>query len=447
MQKYEKLLQRLNANDPRLTELNFGCTVTLYGGLYYDRLHDKIAEPDILEILLAIRSNTYIKKLILPLHRSTSNEIAYALAKVSVPILSLSCNKLTDEGAIAIASSPYLRELIISSSGIGDKSAIAFAENTSLLSLEISCNHITDIGAKALASNPTLKTLNLEYNHGITAEGAISFASNTSLTSLNMSGRNIGDEGAEALAKNTCLQKLYLHNNQISDTGAKKLANNTSLVELDLSSNKIEMAGAKALAANTILLKLNLANNKITTDGALAFANNTSLTSLYVADKAINGRKTTRKINTMLSNNQLKTAQRSNLFIMSLLKWAKQPEGLLDASVNNIDFKILPVELKTCILLYLDTATFLSLVGLKHFAHIGKTEQQAYACMNFILNNANGIKARLTDNDSPAPIIKEKMPALGEYSNYSKHFSFYKPAPIRAVKENDEPKLKRKRLA
>jgi len=407
----------------------------------------------------------------LPLHRSTSNEIAYALAKVSVPILSLSCNKLTDEGAIAIASSPYLRELIISSSGIGDKSAIAFAENTSLLSLEISCNHITDIGAKALASNPTLKTLNLEYNHGITAEGAISFASNTSLTSLNISGRNIGDEGAKAfaknnhltclylghnnitdagakaLAKNTCLQKLYLHNNQISDTGAKKLANNTSLVELDLSSNKIEMAGAKALAANTILLKLNLSNNKITTDGALAFANNTSLTSLYVADKAINGRKTTRKINTMLSNNQLKTAQRSNLFIMSLLKWAKQPEGLLDASVNNIDFKILPVELKTCILLYLDTATFLSLVGLKHFAHIGKTEQQAYACMNFILNNANGIKARLTDNDSPAPIIKEKMPALGEYSNYSKHFSFYKPAPIRAVKENDEPKLKRKRLA
>lgn len=434
-------------------------------------MHDKIAEPDILEILLAIRSNTYIKKLILPLHRSTSNEIAYALAKVSVPILSLSCNKLTDEGAIAIASSPYLRELIISSSGIGDKSAIAFAENTSLLSLEISCNHITDIGAKALASNPTLKTLNLEYNHGITAEGAISFASNTSLTSLNISGRNIGDEGAKAfaknnhltclylghnnitdagakaLAKNTCLQKLYLHNNQISDTGAKKLANNTSLVELDLSSNKIEMAGAKALAANTILLKLNLSNNKITTDGALAFANNTSLTSLYVADKAINGRKTTRKINTMLSNNQLKTAQRSNLFIMSLLKWAKQPEGLLDASVNNIDFKILPVELKTCILLYLDTATFLSLVGLKHFAHIGKTEQQAYACMNFILNNANGIKARLTDNDSPAPIIKEKMPALGEYSNYSKHFSFYKPAPIRAVKENDEPKLKRKRLA
>lgn len=463
MPKYEKLLQRLSNNDPKLTELNLGCSVTLHGGLYHAHLHDVVSDVEILEIIRAIRPDTHIKKLIFPLHRSINDEIAEVLAKVHIPSLSLSCNKLTEEGGAAIANNPYLLELNIGNTKVGDKTAIACANNTSLLSLDITCNQVTDEGAKALASNHTLKCLNLKYNNKITSKGAISFANNTSLTSLNINGRKLGDEGAKAFAKNnnlSCLylqhsqithigaqalanncnlQKLYLSNNQIGDEGAIALANNTSITELDLYDTQIGVTGAKALAHNPNLLTLNLSQNKITTEGALAFANHPSLTSFYAQDASINKRQSTRKLNNMLSKNKLKFAERSNIFIMSLLKWACQP-------IDTANFKILPVEIKMSILLYLDTATFLSLVGIKHFAHIGKTSQQAYECMKFILSNPEGITARLTAEYGNTPIIREKKPELGEYPSCIKHFSFYKPAPTHVSDENSAFIPKRRRL-
>ena len=224
-------LDRLEKNDPTLTELDF--TVFLF--------RHAIGVEGAKALAHALESNTTLLG------------------------LDLSNNKIGDEGAKALA--------------------LALKSNTTLSELDLKDNEIGDEGAQALAhaleSNTTLSKLSL-WSNEIGVEGAQALAhaleSNTTLSGLDLNNNKIGDEGAQALAhaleSNTTLSLLSLYSNEIGVKGAQALAPNTTLSLLSLFSNEIGVEGAQALAhaleSNTTLAKLYLDNNKIGDEGAQA---------------------------------------------------------------------------------------------------------------------------------------------------------------------------------
>ena len=232
--------------------------------------------------------------------------------------LDMSLNNITSKGASVIAEAiqvnTALQKLKISYNKISDDGAIAFNEclktNTTLIELNMSQNNITCKGASVIAEaiqvNTALQKLNISYNK-ISDDGAIAFSeclkTNTTLIELNMSRNNITCKGAsviaEAIQVNTALQKLNISYNKISDDGAiafsECLKTNTTLIELDVSENNITHKGASVIAeaiqVNTALQKLNISYNKISDDGAIAFSEclktNTTLIELDVSGNNI----------------------------------------------------------------------------------------------------------------------------------------------------------------
>jgi internalin A len=154
---------------------------------------------------------------------------------------------------------------------------------TGLISLNLSGNRISDDGARALAALTGLTSLDLRLN-GIGADGARALAALTGLTSLDLRLNRIGADGARALAALTGLTSLDLRQNEISDDGARALAALTNLTSLYLSGNGISADGARALAALTGLTSLDLSFNEISADGAWALAALTGLTQLNLAE-------------------------------------------------------------------------------------------------------------------------------------------------------------------
>lgn len=136
-----------------------------------------------------------------------------------VTSLNLTCNKIGDEGAAAIAGSPtlsHLTSLDLGSNEIGDDGAVAIAGSstlTSLTKLHVGGNRVGPEGAAALAGSGTLTrltSLNLGYNN-LGDEGAVAIAGSgnlTRLSSLNLNDNYIGSRGAEALAGSTTLSNL-----------------------------------------------------------------------------------------------------------------------------------------------------------------------------------------------------------------------------------------------
>lgn len=164
------------------------------------------------------------------------------LQNTNLTELNLNDNRMCDDGAIAIANSlgtnhdSRLATLWLYNNKISNAGASAFAEclknNTALQFLSLKCNSITDDGAIALASGlkssiNCLQTILLNGNK-IGDEGAIALAealgTNRRCKKLNLGNNQFGDDGAaafsECLQTNTGLQLLCLNSNQIGDEGA-----------------------------------------------------------------------------------------------------------------------------------------------------------------------------------------------------------------------------------
>lgn len=245
--------------------------------------------------------------------------LAFAIGLTKLTELSLSDNRIGDDGASNIASglvnpNTKLTTLDLSGNQIGRAGATAIASglasaDTKLTTLNLSNNQIGDAGATAIASklasaNTKLTTLDLSYNQ-IGDDGAAVIAiglasAGTKLTTLDLSYNQIGDAGASAIASklaiaDTKLTSLYLSFNQIGDHGATAIglglaSANTKLTKLDLSGNLIGDAGAAAIvsgldSADTKLTKLDLSENYIGDAGASCLV---SPTASYPALRLLN---------------------------------------------------------------------------------------------------------------------------------------------------------------
>ena len=164
--------------------------------------------------------------------------IIYAMQvnpKLMLVMLDISCNTLSDEGAIAISEclkvNSILQELILSHNNITSVGATKIAEaiqlRGTLQKLDISYNTISDEGAIAFSNclriNNIIEVINLS-NNGITSVGAISIAEamnvNTILLNLDISKNWITSEGLICLLelknRKSGLQFLNITHNNIT---------------------------------------------------------------------------------------------------------------------------------------------------------------------------------------------------------------------------------------
>lgn len=246
----------------------------------------------------------------------------------SLKVLSLSKNRLGDDGAKALFSyldvSASLQSLDISDNGIERPGAQAFGEallktkglrivnfsknsifndgcqaicsalerNKTVTTLELSDSNVSLEGSRALAKmlleNSTISKLvftkqNLKRTEG-TRPIAEALQDNETILDLDLSDNHIGSEGAaliiDALAVNKVLSRLVLSGNDIEDEGLlgipKALKVNRALRELILEKNDFRRIGATALASalshNSQITLLNLSRCAISLDGLKALS-------------------------------------------------------------------------------------------------------------------------------------------------------------------------------
>jgi NLR family CARD domain-containing protein 3 len=160
--------------------------------------------------------------------------------------------------------------------------------NRSIIGLSLFCNDIDDNGAIALANmlatNTSLETLNLECNR-ITSVGATAIAlalqcNNRSLQELHLGNNNIDDDGMKAMAKMLC------HNDALTYLSFSSLVSDELLSPFPVDRVKLSFVGVEAIALalqehNRSLTKLNLAYNNIDDNGA------TVLAQMFVSNKSL----------------------------------------------------------------------------------------------------------------------------------------------------------------
>lgn len=185
--------------------------------------------------------------------------------------LDLSCNRLRNEGAAAVAESIDAEEWQeAENEDVRRKGVPLFSLNLS--ENNMSNFHAAPRGAMALAgalqSHPTLRHLDLSRNRlGATATAALATAlrTNTSLTSLRLDDNGIGpaetEQLAGALRGNNTLVALGLRENQALTDGAVALADAMSAPDsvcalswLDLRGNAVAYHGRVRLAAACVPL-------------------------------------------------------------------------------------------------------------------------------------------------------------------------------------------------
>ena len=165
----------------------------------------------------AIVSTATVKVLDISYNKFASEDIiAISDTTCCLEELDISGNKLDDKSALKLSEGIQQTKTLksLTAVSIDQLGAISIADgvkNTSLKVLNMSNNKISDNGAIQIASslevNQTLTELSISYN-GIGSQGAIaiakSLAQNNSLKKLNISGNHIGQDSATEIAKAIC---------------------------------------------------------------------------------------------------------------------------------------------------------------------------------------------------------------------------------------------------
>jgi hypothetical protein len=150
----QRILERIRANDPTLTEIHLSAQ------------YPALTDTDITELVSAIQQsgNTQITSMLL-YENAISDRGAKQLAKIkSLTTLVLNLNDIGDEGAKRLAGLPNLTDLGLAGNHIGDKGFQYLAGHPKLISLEANDNFISDAGVQGFLANNTITTLILDNN-------------------------------------------------------------------------------------------------------------------------------------------------------------------------------------------------------------------------------------------------------------------------------------------
>ena len=255
---------------------------------------------------------------------------------VTLHMLDISHNKISDDGAIVISEclkyNCTLQELNISYNRLSNIGIIHIGEalqmNTALQILDLSYNNLSDDGvltfSKHLKQNNTLNQLAISCNNihfyldskgesqhfnqlGSTGAVLISafFYNNSNIQELDISWSETTDNGTVAISEflnNDSLQKLDISHNELSNIGiiniGETLQTDTTLQILDISHNNISDDGAlvigKYLENTNTLQELNMSHNEVSDIGIISISKgleiNTTLQILVVSHNKISDR-------------------------------------------------------------------------------------------------------------------------------------------------------------
>ncbi|XP_036121981.1 leucine-rich repeats and immunoglobulin-like domains protein 1 isoform X5 [Molossus molossus] len=233
-------------------------------------------------------ASSHIVALFLQHNKIRSVEGAQLKAYLSLEVLDLSWNSITEVQSTCFLHGPPIKELNLASNRIGTLESGAFdGLSRSLLTLRLSKNRITQLPVKAFRL-PRLTQLVLSFNN-LTRLDEESLADLSSLTILRLSHNSIShiSEGAFKGLRN--LRVLDLDHNEISGTiedTSGAFMGLDSLSKLTLFGNKIKSVAKRAFSGLEGLEHLNLGDNAIRSVQFDAFVKMKNLKELHISSES-----------------------------------------------------------------------------------------------------------------------------------------------------------------
>ncbi|KAM7063028.1 leucine-rich repeats and immunoglobulin-like domains protein 1 isoform 5-T5 [Molossus nigricans] len=233
-------------------------------------------------------ASSHIVALFLQHNKIRSVEGAQLKAYLSLEVLDLSWNSITEVHSTCFLHGPPIKELNLASNRIGTLESGAFdGLSRSLLTLRLSKNRITQLPVKAFRL-PRLTQLVLSFNN-LTRLDEESLADLSSLTILRLSHNSIShiSEGAFKGLRN--LRVLDLDHNEISGTiedTSGAFMGLDSLSKLTLFGNKIKSVAKRAFSGLEGLEHLNLGDNAIRSVQFDAFVKMKNLKELHISSES-----------------------------------------------------------------------------------------------------------------------------------------------------------------
>jgi hypothetical protein len=195
--------------------------------------------------------------------------------------ISISSDRLTDNGLGVIGKLTTLESLVIGSSRITDVGLADLELLSKLQELEIHGTKVTDEGLSSLAAFPDLRRVVLECPQ-ITDRGLAYLARCPTLDELTISGGSFTAAGFQSLGAAPQLKQLRLHSSKLANSALGSLSNLKTLRTLYVESNLITDDEVADLVLVSQITRLDLRSNSISKKSLDYFSNMKSLRKLTV---------------------------------------------------------------------------------------------------------------------------------------------------------------------
>ncbi len=155
--------------------------------------------------------------------------------------------------------------------------------------LSLSYNKMTDEGMKVLANLSDLRDLDLNMNHDVGDAGIKELAGLKHLQRLDLSMTEVSDDGLKELSGLKEMRGMYLGSTKVTNAGLKHLAGMTDLQTLEVRSTRVTDDGLKHLAGLKHLETLDLYATNVTDDGLKQLAGLAKLQTLHLSNTKVTG--------------------------------------------------------------------------------------------------------------------------------------------------------------
>jgi serine/threonine protein kinase len=169
-----------------------------------------------------------------------------SIAGLSLTLLNLDGNPVTDAGMKVIARIKSLVQLELANTDLTDRGIEQLKNLPDLLEIYLDNTKITDESSKILAQMPKLETISLVDNFRLTEATVKNLATLPRLKVLNLRGVSLKDSDLAYLSKYKALYSVCLSGKGITNGGIKYLAQ-TQISQIELSHCSIDDAGLLSL--------------------------------------------------------------------------------------------------------------------------------------------------------------------------------------------------------
>lgn len=160
------------------------------------------------EYAFVLAQHTSLSSINLASNRITDRGALALATNTSITRMNFNNNvDITDDGGVVWGSHPSITALDLGHTQVGDKTGLALATNHHLTSLNLDDSKLSDVGAIALASNSALKLFHAK-KMCITSKALTAWSASASITDLDVRENYVDSTGISALAANKYIETL-----------------------------------------------------------------------------------------------------------------------------------------------------------------------------------------------------------------------------------------------